>query len=46
MIEILFNKYVMKQYSYLKHYLHNLRLFNLKEKKLFVCLSTTNIYFK
>ncbi len=50
MIDILFNNYVMKQYSYLKHHLHNLRLHNKKQKtkkkKLFVCLSTTNTYFK
>ncbi len=46
MIDILFNNYVMKQYSYLKHHLHNLRLYSLKEKKMFVCLSTTNTYFK
>ncbi len=37
MIDILFNNYVMKQYSFLKHHLHNLRLYNLKEKKI-VCL--------
>ncbi len=43
MIDILFNSYVMKQYSYLKHHLHNLRLYSLK-KKSFVCLFIYNQY--